>query len=127
MRETKLWTWHLIAGVAILVLLGLHMLTMHVGQLTGLFVADTSLSTVAPENSVARDGQLLLTIGYVLLLGVALYHGLYGLRNILLELTLGPGTARALTVVLVIVGLGLFTLGTWAAISAHGLALAGRA
>ena len=127
MRETKLWTWHLIAGIAILVLLGLHMVTMHLGGLTGLFVADRSLAAVAPANSMARDGQLLFTVGYVLLLAAALYHGLYGLRNVVLELTLRPGAEKALNVFLVLIGIGLFSLGTWAAFAAHTAAVIGRA
>ncbi len=123
MGETKLWTWHLIAGVVILVLLGLHMLTMHVGELTGLFVANRAVAPTAPVNSMARDSQLVFSIGYVLLLGVALYHGLYGLRNILLELTLPQAAEKVLTTVLVVIGLGLFGLGTWAAIASHTIAL----
>jgi succinate dehydrogenase hydrophobic anchor subunit len=56
---------------------------------------------------------------------VALYHGLYGLRTILFELTLKPAIEKTITIVLMIVGLGLFGLGTWAAVAAHGIALAG--
>jgi succinate dehydrogenase/fumarate reductase cytochrome b subunit len=125
--ETKLWTWHLIAGVVILVLLGVHMLTMHVGELTGLFVVNTAVEPSARVNSIARDSHIGFTVGYILLLGVALYHGLYGLRNILFELTLPEAAEKALTAVLVVVGLGLFSLGTWAAIASHAVALtAGR-
>lgn len=124
MRETKLWTWHLIAGVAVLLLLGLHMVTMHLGGLTGLFVADPAHPAVAPPNSMARDGRLLFVVGYILLLGAGLYHGLFGLRNILLELSPGPGLERVVRIGLLIVGLGLFGLGTWAAVTAHSVALA---
>jgi succinate dehydrogenase / fumarate reductase membrane anchor subunit len=124
MGETKLWTWHLIAGVVILALLGLHMLTMHVGELTGLFVANPAVEPTAPTNSMARDSHISFCVGYILLLGVALYHGLYGLRNMLFELTLPQGVEKVLTALLVVIGLGLFSLGTWAAIASHALALA---
>ena len=124
MRETKYWTWHMTAGVVILFLLGLHMLIMHVGGLTHLF-APYGGEAVSKANSLFRDGQLFFTVTYILLLGVALYHGLYGLRTILFELTLKPAVEKAVTFVLVIVGLGLFGLGTWAAIASHALALAG--
>jgi len=128
MRETKLWTWHLIAGVVILVLLGLHMATMHAGALTGFMVENGLEEPVAPANVVARDAQLMFTITYVVLLAAGLYHGLYGFRNIVLELTLGPGLEKALNAALILVGLGLFALGTWAAFAAHTAALAsGRA
>jgi succinate dehydrogenase / fumarate reductase membrane anchor subunit len=121
MRETKYWTWHMAAGVVILLLLGLHMLIMHTGGLTHLF-APAGGESISKENSLARDGQLFFTVTYIILLGIALYHGLYGLRTILFELTLKPAAEKAISVLLLLVGLGLFCLGTWAAIVVHALA-----
>ncbi len=126
MRETKYWTWHMAAGVVIFVLLGLHMTTMHMGGLTGLFVSHPGEESIAPANSQARDGQLFFTVGYILLLGVALYHGLYGLRTVLFELTLRPPTEKFISVFLFILGLALFGLGAWAAVAAHSAALVAR-
>ena len=78
MRETKYWTWHMAAGVVILFLLGLHMLIMHLGGITHLYAPHAG-EAVSKANSLFRDGQLSFTVTYILLLGVALYHGLYGL------------------------------------------------
>lgn len=125
MRETRYWTWHMAAGVVIFFLLGLHMLTTHMGGLTGVFVENRAEDAISPANSQARDASLFFTVTYIVLLAVALYHGLYGLRTILLELTLKPATERAVTVILVIVGLGLVGFGAWAAIAAHNAAVAG--
>ena len=124
MRETKYWTWHMAAGVVILFLLGLHMLIMHVGGIAHLFVPYGG-EAVSKSNSLFRDGKLFFTVTYVLLLGVALYHGLYGLRTILFELTLKPAVEKAITFVFLVVGLGLFGLGTWAAVATHAIAIAG--
>jgi succinate dehydrogenase / fumarate reductase membrane anchor subunit len=124
MRETKYWTWHMAAGGVILFLLGLHMLIMHVGGITHLFAPNGGEAT-SRENSLYRDGSLFFLVTYILLLGVALYHGLYGLRTILFELTLKPGVEKAISVVLLIAGLGLFGLGTWAAFTTHAIAIAG--
>jgi succinate dehydrogenase / fumarate reductase membrane anchor subunit len=124
MRETKYWTWHMAAGVVILSLLGLHMLTMHLGGITQLF-APHGGEAISKENSLFRDGQLFFTVTYILLLAVALYHGLYGLRTILFELTLKPAVEKAISVFLLVVGLGLFGLGTWAAVAVHAIAIAG--
>ena len=124
MRETKYWTWHMAAGVVILFLLGLHMLIMHLGGITQLFAPHVG-EAVSKANSLFRDGKLFFTVTYVLLLGVALYHGLYGLRTILCELTLKPAAEKVLTFFLLVVGVGLFGLGTWAAIAAHAIAMAG--
>ncbi len=122
MNGTKYWTWHMTAGVVILFLLGLHMCIMHVGVSSSAFSADVHQDATAKVNSLFRDGNLFFTITYVLLLAVALYHGLYGLRTILFELTLQPAVEKSITVLLVVIGIGLFGLGTWAAVVAHGVA-----
>jgi succinate dehydrogenase hydrophobic anchor subunit len=124
MRETKYWTWHMAAGVVILFLLGLHMLIMHLSGTTHLF-APYAGEAVSKANSLFRDSRLFFTVTYILLLGVALYHGLYGLRTILFELTLKRAIEKVITVVLLVVGLGLFGLGTWAALAVHAIAMAG--
>jgi succinate dehydrogenase hydrophobic anchor subunit len=117
MRDRTLWTWHVGAGVVILVLLGLHMAIMHLDQTLGLF-GTPGAEPVEWESVAARAGSLFFTATYVLLLGAALYHGLYGLRNILLELNPGAGLRRAVTVGLAVLGLALFAFGTWAALAA---------
>jgi len=124
MRETKYWTWHMAAGVVILYLLGQHMLIMHVGGITHLFSPHGG-EAISQANSLFRDRQLMFTVSYILLLGVALYHGLYGLRTILFELTLKPAVEKAISAVLLVLGLGLMGLGTWAAITVHAIAIAG--
>ncbi len=126
MKETKYWTWHMAAGVVIFVLLGIHMLIMHTGAITHMAVVDRAAEATAKVNSQARDANPLFTFTYILLLGTALYHGLYGLRTILFELTLKPALEKAISVLLLLLGLGLFGLGTWAAFTAHAAALAGR-
>ena len=126
MRETKYWTWHMAAGVVNFFLLGLHMLIMHVCGITHLF-APHGGEAISKENSLSRDGSVFFLVTYVLLLGVALYHGLYGLRTILFELTLKPGVEKAVSLVLLVVGLGLFGLGAWAAFATHAIAIAAGA
>jgi len=114
MRDQKLWTWHLAAGVIILLLLGLHMAIMHLDALLGIFIPAGGHS-IDWGNVAARSQSLFFGVTYVLLLGTALFHGFYGLRNILFELNPAPPLQRSLSWVLILVGLGLFVLGTWAA------------
>lgn len=126
-RDTRLWTWHLIAGVVVLVLLGMHMGIMHLSavlHLDGVNPANVELP-LDWQNVAWRSQQVFFTVSYVILLGAGLYHGLYGLRNVLLELNPGPGARRAIAAVLVGVGAVLFVIGTWAAIAARTTALAG--
>ena len=124
MRDRSLWTWHVGAGVVILVLLGLHMAIMHLDQTLGLF-GTPGAEPIEWESVAARAGSAFFTVTYVLLLGAALYHGLYGLRNILLELNPGAGLRRVINVGLSVLGLALFAFGTWAALAAPGAAAMG--
>ena len=124
MNRTRLWILHMAAGVVLFLVLGLHMAIMHLGGVSHLF-APYAGAADSIQNSLFRDRMPFFTVSYVLLLGVALFHGLYGFRTILFELTLKRAAERAITVVLLVVGLGLFALGTWAAVAAHGMALAG--
>jgi len=122
MNGTKYWIWHMSAGVVLLFLLGLHMLIMHMIG-TAHWFAPYGTEADELQNSLFRDRKLFFTVTYIFLLGIALYHGLYGLRTMLFELTLKPAVEKSITIALLVVGLGLFGLGTWAAVVAHSVAL----
>jgi succinate dehydrogenase hydrophobic anchor subunit len=81
MRDQRLWTWHLIAGVTILVFLGLHMGVMHLNTMLGLFSAVPDKAPIDWGNVIARSQSAFFAVTYVVLLGAALFHGLYGLRT----------------------------------------------
>ncbi len=121
MRDQKLWTWHVAAGVLILVLLGLHMVIMHMIRTVGIG-NPAGGHAVDWANVVARGKSVFFMLSYVLLLGTALFHGLYGLRNILCEVGPSGGLRKAINALLLLAGLGLFGLGTWAAIASFQLA-----
>lgn len=117
MRETRYWTWHIAAGVVVLVFLTLHMLVMHLDDIVG-FLNPAGGEAIAWGNVIARSQMTFFVVTYVVLLGAALYHGLYGLRTILFELSPKEPLQRLITVVFWIGGLALFALGTYAAIAA---------
>jgi succinate dehydrogenase / fumarate reductase membrane anchor subunit len=123
MRDQRWWTWHVAAGLVVLVFLGLHMATMHVDTILGLFNRPGT-EAIEWSNVADRARSAFYMVTYVVLLGAALFHGLYGLRNILFELNPGPALKRGLGILLVLVGLGLFGLGTWAAWASFGMARA---
>jgi len=121
MRDRNLWTWHIGAGAVILVLLGLHMTVMHLDALVRVFNPDPG-HPVDWANVLYRSKSAFFMVTYVLLLAAALFHGFYGLRNILFELNPGAALKRAVNTVLVVAGIGLFGLGTWAAWASFRLA-----
>jgi len=123
MRDQRLWTWHVGAGVLILVFLGLHMAIMHIDSVLGLF-NQPGTEAIDWSNVIDRARSAFFLVTYVVLLGAALFHGLYGLRNILVELNPGAGLKKGLSVLVTVLGVGLFGLGTWAAWASFGLARA---
>lgn len=121
MRDQRLWTWHIGAGAVILVLLGLHMTIMHLDAIVRISNPEPG-EPVDWANVVARGKSVAFLVSYVLLLGAALFHGFYGLRNILFELDPGAGTKKALNGLFIVAGLALFAFGTWAAWAGFNLA-----
>ena len=121
MRDQKLWTWHVAAGLVVLVFLGLHMTVMHLEAIVGIFNPHGG-HPIDWANVLERMKSGLFAVTYVVLLGAALFHGLYGLRNILFELNPAPAIKSAIGWVLLLGGVGLFAVGTWAAWASHLLA-----
>lgn len=122
MRETAYWTWFIIAAIVILVFAGLHMIVMHL-SVFGVFNPEGGAVTNW-GNVAFRSQHQFLAFTYIILLGAALYHGLYGLRTIVFELGPKKSFQDSFTVLLWIVGLVLFAIGTYAAIAAKSLELA---
>lgn len=121
MRDQRLWTWHVAAGLVVLVTLALHMAIMHLDALLGLF-NPAGGHPIDWANVAARSRQGFFLVSYVVLLGAALFHGLYGLRTILHELGPGPALRRGVDVTLLAGGGVLFVFGAWAAWAAFAMA-----
>jgi len=115
MRESKLWFWHILTAVIILVLLGVHMCTMHLGAILS-SVGLGSSDPVKAEQVFHRSQQMIYMITYILLLGTALFHGLYGLRSMLLELSFSRAIEKTLGGVCAVAGIGLFVYGSYVAV-----------
>lgn len=116
MRERSLWTWHVGTAVIIVILLGLHMVIMHMDEIFGV-LNPAGGHPIEWANVEARAGSVFFLVTYILFLGAALFHGFYGLRNVLFELNPAKGLKGLITFVLVVGGLALFAYGTWAIIS----------
>lgn len=120
MKETRMWTWHMIAGIAILFLGGLHMVITHLDGLLRFFNPNSGVA-IDWGNVVYRARMVFFAVVYILLLTVTLFHGLFGLRNILLETQWGQRSRKGIHMALWFVGALLFIIGTYAAIAALSL------
>lgn len=110
MRETRLWLLSLGATVLIAVLLGAHFALMHYSPI---FYGPTVEETRTFAALLERGRQTAFLVIYILFLAAALYHGLYGLRGILLELPLARSYGRWVSAALVVIGLAFFVYGTY--------------
>ena len=118
MRESRFWVLHMLSAMIILVFLGLHMALMHLSGILAL--VDPALAKpVVWDHVLARARSGFFTVTYVFRLAAALFHGLYGLRTMLYELTENPALRKAVTVTFVAGGFGLFGLGAFALIAMH--------
>ncbi len=116
MKESRGWFLFMIAGLLLFVLLGAHLIGMHLSSLFGISYEKTlSFSHVAE-----RSANVAFTIFYLILLALALFHGSYGVRAILLELPWSQGRERIITWIVAGIGLLFFGYGVWAALAALG-------
>ncbi|MBX5475955.1 MAG: hypothetical protein IRZ18_02380 [Clostridia bacterium] len=111
-RGYSVWTWLLQAftGLLLVVLIALHMIANH--------FAKHGLLTY-------RDVAALFANPYWLVLQLALlfaviYHGLNGLRAVILDAGLSPAAARRLDWALVVLGAAMGVYGVWLALSIGG-------
>jgi succinate dehydrogenase hydrophobic anchor subunit len=122
MREQRLWTWHMAAGVVILVFLGLHMTVMHLESIIRIFNPAEGRLPVDWANVVERSKSAFFMVTYIVLLGAALYHGLFGLRQIVEELNPAAAVRKVVAAVLTVGGLVLFAFGSYTAWASFQLA-----
>ena len=116
MRESKLWFLHIITAIIILVLLGTHMGIMHMGSILGKMGFDFSAHPTSSEEVFERSQRVIFMFVYIILLGTALFHGLYGLRSIFYELSLPKWLEKAVGRLLCVAGIALFLYGSYVAV-----------
>lgn len=110
MRETRLWSLHILVIPIIAVLLGMHFALMHYAPV---FYGMSVEKAREFGTMIERGRSVAQLVLYILLLAAGLYHGLYGLRGILRELPLTPGLAKAVDYGVLLLGLAVFALGTY--------------
>jgi len=113
MRETRLWSLHILVIPIIAILLGMHFALMHYAPV----FYDVSVDEAREFSTMIERGKSMTQfVVYTLLLIAGLYHGLYGLRGILRELPLTPTLVKVVDIGILIFGLMIFALGmyvTW--------------
>jgi succinate dehydrogenase / fumarate reductase membrane anchor subunit len=93
-------------------LIAIHFGVMHLDEILGYS------DVLKYENVINRGREIFYLVVYTLLLASALYHGLYGLRNIIFELGFGKPIEKVISVLILIVGIVSFIYGEYAIIKA---------
>ena len=110
--RTRFHLIHMLAGVLIAVLLGTHMVILHFDTILGFFGVNVTEPT-AWQSMIDRASQGIWAGLYITLLAFVLYHALYGLRGIILEVTPSVKTERIVTWAFIIIGIIAFIWGTY--------------
>ncbi|MBL8080581.1 MAG: hypothetical protein JNM55_21600 [Anaerolineales bacterium] len=110
MRETRLWSLHILVLPIIAVLLGAHFAVMHYAPV---FYGMSVEKAREFSTMIERGKSITQLVLYILLLAAGLYHGMYGVRGIIRELPLTPTLAKLVDVGIIAFGLFIFALGTY--------------
>lgn len=116
MRPTYLWVWQLVTGALLAFFLGTHMVMMHLEIILSFFGIKIPEPT-AWDSMMERARESFWLAFYILFLAFVLYHGLYGLRGIILELSPSARAERLITWVIITIGIIVFALGTYVSIA----------
>jgi succinate dehydrogenase / fumarate reductase membrane anchor subunit len=102
-----IWGWLLqrATAVGLVLVLSIHLYVLH-------FAGEHAVLSVA-EISIRLRTLTFILVDYSLL-AFALYHGLYGLRSVILDYTTSESAVRAVTAGLWVVGLAFFGYGAYA-------------
>jgi succinate dehydrogenase hydrophobic anchor subunit len=88
------------------------MVRLHLDAILEFFGIDSEDPT-SWESMIDRASQGIWAALYIALLAVALYHALYGLRGIILEVTPSAKAGRVVTWSFIIIGIAAFGWGTY--------------
>ena len=116
MHNTRLWFLQLVTGALIAILLGIHMVMMHLDTILGFFGIN-AVEMTSWESMIDRAGQGIWASLYIALLAFVLYHALNGLRNIILELAPSVRTERIITRAIMVFGIVAFIWGAYVPIA----------
>jgi succinate dehydrogenase / fumarate reductase membrane anchor subunit len=116
--KIKYWALNAVSALVLVVLLGIHMGLMHLPGLLGQI--NPAWSDPLAWAQVSERGRSAVTTGgYVLLLGVALFHGLYGVHTMLTEFFGGERAERRIAAGCWIAGIALFVIGAISSVVFH--------
>ena len=108
MKETRLKILQYVSGIGIFFLVGTHLIVAHLSS-----GEPTSWESVSER--AASAGWLTL---YLFILVFGIYHGLHGLRTIILEFSIPDSAVKILDRAFVVIGIAIFGYAAYIPLSA---------
>jgi succinate dehydrogenase hydrophobic anchor subunit len=108
MLKTRMHLLFLLSAVGIAVFLGIHMAVQHLNRV----LATGDINPTSWLSMIGRATQNGWIVIYILLLVFGIYHGLYGLRGIIIEMTKTDRAIATVNWIFIVCGIILFA---WAA------------
>jgi succinate dehydrogenase hydrophobic anchor subunit len=119
MRESTLWFLHIITALVLITAIPIHL--HNFSTLLASVGAPGYQLALSWELVRTRAKDIFYTLTYTMLLGAATFHGMYGIRSIVYELTLTKTLERLVSIICFFAGAGLFAFGAYVAIAALGM------
>ncbi len=117
----RYWVLHYISGGVLFILLLGHTFIMHFEKFISRFPGAGNIEPLEWEMVIGRAKNVSFTILYIIFLFFALFHGFYGLKNILIETELGKKFEKPIVFIFWIIGIFLFIFGTYTTVKAGGV------
>jgi succinate dehydrogenase hydrophobic anchor subunit len=115
MNKGIYWLLHICAGVFLIVLLGFHMIIMHLNDIIA-SITGNSFEPLRFQSVQMRGENVYYLIFYLVFLFIALYHGLFGLKNILVEYFCSEKSERRIYLLVWLFGIVLFVVGSFSTV-----------
>jgi succinate dehydrogenase / fumarate reductase membrane anchor subunit len=110
---------HIVAGALLIVFLGAHTVIMHYDTVMGYLGWSSGQALDFNSSVLPRMKSVAHTAIYLILLVIGLYHGLYGLRSMIYELSIPTGAKKAAGILLLLVGLAVGAWGAYTILVGH--------
>lgn len=119
MKESRLWFLQFLTGAILLFFLTMHMGIMHLEDIFGFISRVSGVEPLDWKAVLHRGKQVAFLIVNIIFLGAALFHGLYGLRNVLIEAIPSKNFGKVLGLLITIFGFLIFLYGSYATIGIY--------
>lgn len=122
MSEKTLWTFHMLAGLVMILCLGIHLFLNGLDYILLKLGLINYSDPTSWQAIIIKGKNILYTLNLIILVPLVAFHGLRGLRNILVEVIKNANVNKIISYILVVIGIFLTVFGWWVIIKTFAIA-----